>query len=91
MADVCAYRAGGAAVAAKAAYVEYMGGGDLADERWEAAPDDVKDMWRDIFRAGHRAYREYIRRENRLIHDVSVAETLAHLENAHRNSGVAHN
>lgn len=94
MADTCAYRIAGNDVAAEAAYEEWRravnpSGYMILTPYWNELPESAKVGWRNIFRVGHRAYRDYIRWENGLIHDESVAETLAHLENVRRNSEVA--
>jgi hypothetical protein len=66
MANTCAYRVGGNDDAAEAAYVEWM---ESLGHESETGPEDSWDdlnpveqeRWRAIFRAGHRAYRNFVK------------------------------
>ncbi len=69
MAYVCAYRAAGNDAAAKALYVSYMEQLSFDDKdieaKWESMSKLDREPWRNMFRAGHQAYRKVIQEENR--------------------------
>jgi hypothetical protein len=68
MTNTCTYRIGGNNDAAKAAYMEWMESGEMNSlvhreeltNSWDDLNPVEQERWRAIFRAGHRAYRNFI-------------------------------
>lgn len=66
MANTCAYRAGATDEAVEALYKTLQATGTLLFTRnWEDLTDEQKRPWIEAWHGGHKAYRDYIKAENR--------------------------